>query len=147
MSSDRFIVNVEVVVVRDGRYLATTRGSGEAFGSGWVGFPGGKVERGDPAQDILELTARREVLEETRLHVMDPVVYIESHLFEVDRQPVLDVVMMARSLEGDPAVTAPDEVSRVEWLTFDEFMKHPGVQEWTRTSLALAEPRRRELGW
>lgn len=145
MQADRFIVNVEVVVVREGRYLATTRAAAEEFGAGWVGFPGGKMDAGGSLQDALETTARREVLEEVGLHLVDPVIYIESHTF--GDEPVLDVVMMARALDGQPTLVAPDEVSAITWLTFETYMTHPDVEPWTRASLALAEVRRQELGW
>jgi 8-oxo-dGTP pyrophosphatase MutT (NUDIX family) len=147
MNTHAMIVNVEVAVVRDGLYLATTRGTGESYGSGWVGFPGGKVDRGFPVANILEETARREVLEETGLVLDDPVVYVESHTFGIGEETVLDVVMLARSFTGTAFAASSQEVSAVEWLTFDNLMAHPGVQQWTRDSLALVERERERLGW
>ncbi len=147
MSSHLMIVNVEVAVVRDGRYLATTRGDGESYGARWVGFPGGKVDPGFPVGNILEETARREVHEETGLKLDEPVVYVESHTFGVGEETVLDVVMLARSLTGTPFAASPDEVAAVEWLTFDGMMAHPDAQQWTRDSLVLVERERARRGW
>jgi 8-oxo-dGTP pyrophosphatase MutT (NUDIX family) len=141
------IVNVEVAVVRNGLYLATTRASGESYGAGWVGFPGGKVDPEFPVANMLEATARREVLEETGLLLDDPVVYVESHTFGTDDEAVLDVVMLARALTGTPYAASPDEVETVEWLTFDALMEHPDVQPWTRESLVLVERERAIRGW
>lgn len=76
---DTFIVNVEVAVVREGRYLAIVRGAGVTYGSGWLVFPGGKTETTDPTRNTLEETARREVREEVSLTLDDPIVYVESH--------------------------------------------------------------------
>jgi 8-oxo-dGTP pyrophosphatase MutT (NUDIX family) len=140
------LVNVEVAVVRDGRYLAIERGSGEDFGAGWLGFPGGKLDPDAPLADALEETARREVLEEVGL-MLDGIHYVESHTFCIDEIVVLDVVMLAQSTSGEPYPASPDEVSSVAWLTAGELTHDPRTQEWTRESLALAETKRVALGW
>lgn len=141
-----YIVNVEVAVVRNGRYLAITRAASEPVGAGEVTFPGGKVDLDLAAGDILEQTARREVKEEVGLDLVSPVTYVESHTFGTNAFPVLDVVMLALAGTGDP-VLAPEEVERAEWLTFDEMMAHPAVQSWTRDSLRKAERLRQALDW
>ncbi len=142
-----FIVNVEVAVVREGRYLAIVRGGGEQYGSGWLGFPGGKVEREPATAHILEATARREALEEVGLTLDDPVIYVESHTFVIGEEIVLDVVMLARSLTGDPHPASPEEVASVEWLPFEALRDDPRTQAWTRDSLVLVERMREDLGW
>lgn len=147
MPSNAFIVNVEVAVVRDGRYLMIVRGSGEDFGAGWLTFAGGKVEGDATVQHTLEETARREVLEETGLEIDGPIVYVESHTFAIDTEPVLDVVMLAGSNAGAAWPAAPDEVAGLLWLTAEEVLADLRAQPWTRSSLRLAEARRRELGW
>lgn len=141
-----FIVNVEVAVWRDGRYLAITRAANEPVGAGEVTFPGGKVDLDLTATDVLEETARREAVEEVGLGLADPVVYVESHTFGTATFPVLDVVMLARAGNGD-LVPSPEEVEHAEWLTFDAMMAHPQVQPWTRASLEKAERLRQALGW
>lgn len=141
-----YIVNVEVVVFRDGHYLAITRSAAEEIGAGEVSFPGGKVDLEIPAENILEATARREVLEETGLVLMDPVIYVESHTFGTAQTPVLDVVMLARAEEG-AVMPSPEEVERADWLTCDEMLLHPLVQPWTKSSLQRAETLRHQLGW
>jgi 8-oxo-dGTP diphosphatase len=141
-----YIVNVEVAVFRKGRYLAITRSTAEEIGAGDVSFPGGKVDLEVPAPNILESTARREVLEETGLALADPIIYVESHTFGTLDTPVLDVVMLARAEEG--ALTpSPDEVERADWLTFEEMLSHPLVQPWTKESLRRVDTFRRQLGW
>jgi 8-oxo-dGTP pyrophosphatase MutT (NUDIX family) len=141
-----YIVNVEVVVERGGRYLAVTRSASEEIGAGDVSLPGGKVDLDLSAPDILEATARREVLEETGLALADPVVYVESHTFGTPDTPVLDVVMLARAMDGE-VTASPDEVEHVEWLTFGDLMEHPKVQPWTKESLRRADELRHALGW
>lgn len=147
MATPQVIVNVEIAVVRDGRYLATTRAAAEKYGAGWVGFPGGKLEPDSLETNALEETARREAREEVGVRLLNPIVYVESHIFMIGDQPVLDVVMLARATSDSTAVAEPSEVSHLEWLTFESLMHHSGVQPWTRTSLALVETRRHDLGW
>ncbi len=147
MQRHRVVVNVEVAVVRDGQYLATVRGSGEGYGAGWLGFPGGKVDPDPAAPNVLEETARREVLEEIGLVLDDPVVYVASHTFAVGDDVVLDVVMLARSTSGEPEAASPGEVACVEWLPYDAFRDDVRTQPWTRDSLLIVERKRQEFGW
>ncbi len=147
MHQDGFIVNVEVAVVREGRYLAIVRGDGEDYGAGWLGFPGGKVDPDPAAPHVLEETARREVREEVGLDLDGPIVYVESHTFAIIDEIVLDVVMLARSTTDDPYLAAPDEVAGIEWLPFEALRDDPRTQPWTRDSLVLIERKRQELGW
>jgi len=147
MQRHRVVVNVEVAVVRDGQYLATVRGSGEGYGAGWLGFPGGKVNPDPAVPNVLEETARREVLEEVGLTPDDPIVYVESHTFAIGDDVVLDVVMLARSMSGEPYAASPDEVASVEWLTYEAFGGDSRTQQWTRDSLNLVERKRHVVGW
>lgn len=147
MERSRFVVNVEVAVVRDGRYLAIVRGEGVSFGAGWLGFPGGCLDWDGPMRDAVEVTARREVQEEAGIPLDDPIVYIESHTFGESGSPVLDIVVLARSSRGEPSANAPDEVAAVMWLTAGELRSDPRTQEWTRRGLDLVEARRVVLGW
>jgi 8-oxo-dGTP diphosphatase len=144
---EAFIVNVEIVVVRDDRYLLIVRGDGEDFGAGWLTFPGGKLDWVGPRPDALEETARRELIEEVGIDLVPPVVYVESHTFEANGIPVLDVVVLARAAEGEPSIQDPAEVAGIEWRTEDELMHDPRVQPWTHESLRRAVERRRQLGW
>ena len=81
-AAPRFIVNVQCAVVRDGRYLMIVRGDGVGHAPGVLAFPGGKTELGDGPSDVLESTARREVLEETGVRVSRALEYVRSKTFE-----------------------------------------------------------------
>ena len=54
-----------VCLVRDGRYLMIVRGDDEGHPPGVLAFSGGHASAYSPLE-VLETTARREVLEETR---------------------------------------------------------------------------------
>jgi 8-oxo-dGTP diphosphatase len=141
-----FIVNVEAAVVRDGRYLMVIRSEREAHAAGTLSFPGGKVEYEGLLDDVLERTARREVLEETGITIADEMAYVESKSFGVD-EPVVDIVLLCRYQAGEIQPGDPDEVAGVEWLTADEVLAHPKTPPWTAQSIRRAEPIRRARGW
>jgi 8-oxo-dGTP diphosphatase len=135
---DGFIVNVEIVVVRDDRFLMIVRSGDEDFGGGWLTFPGGKLDWDGPCADALEATARRELVEEVGIDLVPPIIYVEAHTFNVDALQVLDVVFLARAGEGTHVAQDPAEVAAVQWRMFGEIMRDPRVQPWTRSSLERA---------
>ena len=145
MGKAAFVVNVEAVVYRDDRYLMIVRADDEDFGGGWLCFPGGTVDRGDPEDDVLERTARREVLEEVGLDVPGPWRYVESHTFDANGTMILDVVYMAPSERGEPQAISAAEVASVHWMTAAEIEAHPAAQPWTKRTLDLARERQHGL--
>jgi 8-oxo-dGTP pyrophosphatase MutT (NUDIX family) len=144
-----YIVNVEGVVVRptDGRYLMVVRGAGESYMAGGLAFPGGKVEGAESEDDVLEETLRREIREETGVEVADEMVYVESHAFVAEGDPVVDVVFLCRYQSGEAVAADPDEVAAVRWMTAREILDRPETPPWTRQSIELAEEKRIAKGW
>jgi 8-oxo-dGTP pyrophosphatase MutT (NUDIX family) len=148
MIADRYVVNVEGLVLREGRYLLGLRGPGEDHAPGTLAPPGGKVEPAGSADDVLENTLRREIREEVGVEVHDEMVYLESKSFVADDgEPVVDVVFLCRYQSGTAAALDPAEVEAVRWMTAAEAQADPRVPPWTRHSLALAERVRRAHGW
>lgn len=134
----RVIVNVEIVVERDGRYLLIVRSDEEEYGAGWLTLPGGKLEPGETGLRALEVTAQRELKEEVDLDAaLEDITYVESHMFAVEDVPVLDVVVMTRAARGEPRAVDPAEVAGVVWMTAEEIAAHPDVPAWTRASVAM----------
>ncbi len=144
-----YIVNIEGIVVRpaDGRYLMVVRGAGESYMSGALSFPGGKVEGVKNEDNVLEETLRREIREETGVEVADEMVYVESHSFVAEGDPVVDVVFLCRYQSGEATAADPDEVAAVRWMTAQEILDRPQTPPWTRQSIELAEKKRVEKGW
>lgn len=137
--AERFIVNVEVIVERDGKYLLIVRSEEEEFGTGWLSFPGGKLETSTPDMQALELTAQRELKEEVGLDVaLDDLRYVESHIFFIGEDPVLDVVMMTSAAIGEPVAVDPREVAGIVWKTPAEILADPNIPEWTQNSVTLS---------
>lgn len=142
-----FLVNVEAVIYRDGRFLMIERGSGEQYGAGWLGFPGGKVDWDGEGRDVLERTAAREVREEVGLDVDGPWRHVENKVFAIDALHVLDVVLLARWDDGEPSIASPEEVASIAWMTAAEILDDPRTQPWTRDSIAHCQPLIETLGW
>jgi 8-oxo-dGTP diphosphatase len=146
MIVDRYIVNVEGAIVRDGRYLMVVRGE-EEYAPGGLSFPGGKVEGASSADDELEETLRREIGEEVGLAVHEEMAYLRSSAFIAEGNPVVDVVFLCRWKSGAAVAADPAEVAAVRWMAAAEAIAHPETPPWTRLSLELAEKVRLERGW
>jgi 8-oxo-dGTP pyrophosphatase MutT (NUDIX family) len=149
MESIWYIVNIEGIVVRptDGRYLMVVRGAGESYMPGALSFPGGKVEGAKSEDNVFEETLRREIREETGVEVADEMVYVESHSFIAEGDPVVDVVFLCRYESGEATAADPDEVAAVRWMTVREILDRPETAPWTRQSIELAEKKRLAKGW
>lgn len=133
------VVNVEIIVRRGNRFLMIERSAEEDYGAGWLCFPGGKLDPGAAEMHALELTARRELMEEVALDVdVADLIYVESHTFLIGAETVLDVVFLTDAVRGEPVAVDPAEVAELFWLTEDEIRRDPRVQSFTRESLHLA---------
>ena len=146
MIADRYIVNVEGAITKDGRYLMVVRGE-EEYGPGGLSLPGGKVEGAEGADDVLEETLRREIAEEVGLEVEDEMAYVRSSAFLAEGDAVVDVVFLCRWKSGEALALDPAEVAAVRWMTPAEAIAHPETPPWARLSLELAEEVRLARGW
>ncbi len=148
MRAERYIVNVEGAVVRDGRYLMIVRSEQVAHAPGILALPGGKVEGVGNSEDVLEATLRREITEEVGVEIHGELEYVESKSFVADDGDiVVDVVFLCRYKSGAATVVAPAEIAEVRWMTAAEVAEHPRAPAWTRRSVALAEARWAARGW
>ena len=139
-------VNVEAAVYHDGDYLMVVRGAEEDHAAGALAFPGGGLDYAD-MPDILELTAAREVLEETGV-VVENIEYVEAHSFTTpDGTPVVDIVFLCRYVTGTPTISDPGEVADLRWMTSDAILADPACPPWMAPSLALVERKRQALSW
>ena len=144
----RHIVNVEVAIVRDGRFLLIVRGPGETHAPGTLSLPGGKVEGEGQIEEILEETVRREAAEEVGVTLAPTLAYVRSVAFVADDgDPVVDIVFLGRYAGGEPVVFDPEEVAEIRWLAAADVAADPHAPPWTRRSVALAEETRLRLGW
>jgi 8-oxo-dGTP diphosphatase len=137
-----YVVNVEVYLHRDDRWLLIRRGEQEEHAPGILGGPGGKVEQTGFLTDILEETARREVLEEVGVDLTGVAFsYVESTLFTADNGALVINVVLAAALPAgaEPYAASLDEVAGLQWLTAEEALGDAKCPEWTGRALARAE--------
>ncbi|WP_144124981.1 NUDIX hydrolase [Catellatospora sichuanensis] len=137
-----FVVNVEVHLHQDGRWLLIRRSEQEAHAAGLLSGVGGKAEPGTGEMtDILEETARREVAEEIAVDLTGvPLTYVESSLFTADDGDLVVNVVFAADLPADarPVVAAPDEVAAIQLMTVEEAEDDPKCPYWISRSLRRA---------
>lgn len=117
-----FIVVVEAVVEKDGKYLIIKRSDEEEHAPGTYSLPGGKVEVNKLEYDVLEKNLVREVLEETGIEIIPSSInYLESKFFYSGLgEPIIDVVYSCTCDCMDIGYFDKKEVSDVRWLTYKE---------------------------
>ncbi len=144
--SARFVVNTQCAVSRAGCYLMIVRGDGVKQAPGVLAFPGGKVETVDGPDSVLEAAVRREVREETGVTVAPELKYVRSANFTMaDGTPVVDVLFLGAYATGEPAITAPDEVADIRWMTAIEILAHERMPPWLKSDIEFVEAARRRL--
>lgn len=144
MERYKYVINVELAVVRGDKFLITVRSEDEDYAPGVLAYPGGKVEPGTVGAGTLEETAKRELLEETGLTVRR-LEYLESKSFEMQEDTfVMDVVFLAEVEEGEARVQDPRELTELHWLTAEEILENRLTPEWLASSVRLAQERTRD---
>jgi 8-oxo-dGTP diphosphatase len=117
----------------DGRWLLSVRSPAAAYAPGALGLIGGHVEVVDPQPEVLEATARRELLEETGLDLTGvDLAYLESEFFVTGGgEPQVTVTFVAPAPAGPAArVAAPAELAEVGWWSIEEAAADPRCPDW-----------------
>lgn len=139
------VVNVCVVLHREGRWLLTVRGARASHAASLIGVVGGHLEAPPPSEasedepalreaDTLENNARREVREETGLDLgPDALAYLGSETFTSDAgHLVLAVTFVAEVSPGlEPVLAAPEELDAVGWWSLAELERDHRCPPWT----------------
>jgi ADP-ribose pyrophosphatase YjhB (NUDIX family) len=128
-----FAVTACVLLHRNREWLLSVRAPDVAYAPGRLGLIGGHVEVVSPALHVLEVTARREVAEETGLELSGvQLSYLESEFFVTEQGERQITVTFVAPAPDDLAatVTAPAELTEVGWWTRDEAAADPRCPEW-----------------
>lgn len=137
----KYVVNVEVAVVRGDRFLLTVRSAEEEYAAGGLAFPGGKVDPNTVTDAVLEETAHREILEETGLTVTR-LEYLESKSFRMREDAyVVDVVFLAEVEPGEERAGDPREIAELMWMTAEEVLADERTPAWLASSVRAAQRR------
>lgn len=137
-----YIVNVEAAIIRDGKYLLIERGAGESYAAGVLAFVGGKMEETQNADDVLEETARREVLEEIGIRITNTRYAYSTHFIGEAGALVLDVVFLCDYESGEPRIADVDEVAEILYLSGEEILQHPKSPIWLKRGIEKLEAMR-----
>jgi 8-oxo-dGTP diphosphatase len=128
-----YAVTVCVLLHRDGRWLLSVRSPDAEYAPGCLGLIGGHVEVNSPTPNVLEVTARREMAEETGLDLAAvPLAYLESEFFVTEQGERQVTVTFVASAPPDAAasVAAPAELSDVGWWTREDAAADPRCPPW-----------------
>lgn len=140
MSASKYIVNVEVAIYQNDKWLLVRRSLKERHAPGELSLVGGKVEQIQVQHSVLEETLWREIREEVGIEVYSNMQYVKSSLFITDDgQCVVDVVFLCQFASGEAQALDPHELSSVEWFTYAEIEQHPEIKPWTKESLLKAD--------
>ncbi len=144
MDSELYAVTVCVLIRRGNTWLLVLRAPGVAYAPNMIGMIGGHVDVTDPEAGVLEVTARREVVEEVGIDLSQvPLTYLESEFFITsggERQ--ITVTFTAPAPPGDEAyVNAPAELAEVGWWTLDDLEADPRCPPWLPDLLRRAGAR------
>ena len=132
MARSRFTVTACVLVRRGARWLLSVRGAGTGYAPGRLGLIGGHVEGDDPAQDVLEATARRELLEETGVDLTGvPLRYVASERFSAGEDDLqVTVTFVADAPPGTEPSARSDELAEVGWWTLADLEADGRCPSW-----------------
>jgi len=129
-----YSVLVNVVVEKDGKILISQRGLDEDHEPGKWTVPGGTLEHTERSFNVLEETAKREVLEETGIEVEDEMHLLINNTFNHDKDNllVIAIVFFCRYKSGE-AKPLEDTID-VKWITKEEIdnyeFPHPNVRSY-----------------
>lgn len=113
--ADRHLVDVHVLLVRDGRLLLSQR-RGDEFDGRWH-LPSGKLDAGE---DLVS-SAAREAAEETGVR-LDPAELGHVHTAHANApglEPRIGHFFASTSWAGTPTNREPDKCYRLEWFDLD----------------------------
>jgi 8-oxo-dGTP diphosphatase len=115
--ADRHLIDVHVLLVRDGQVLLTRRRDTNPMFDGLWHLPSGKLDAGESVLDA----AVREAEEEVGV-LLDPTDLRHVHTLHVNRsgrEPRLGLFFEARHWTGEPVNCEPDKCSAVQWFQLD----------------------------
>ncbi len=135
---NKFIVNVEVVIIHKDKWLLVRRSSSESHAAGLLSLVGGKVDVDDSKNNTLEYAALREINEEIGVKLDRKLIYVHSSQFVSERgNNVLDVVF-SLVLSERPKIKPSEEIAQYLWLNYGEITKKEDLPQWVKNSIEKA---------
>ena len=140
-NDNKFIVNVEAAIYKEGKFLIVKRSEEEDHAAGELALVGGKVEieTNDVIDNILEKTVKREIEEEVSIQVDDEMHYLESKFFVSETMNgVVDIVFLCKYKQGTARCNDLEEVAEVYWLSADEILNNEKTPYYLKDSIRKA---------
>jgi len=142
----KFVVNVEGAILKDDKWLIIRRSDQEEVAAGMLALVGGKVDADEDNAEVLEMSLKREILEEVNVIVEDKMHYVMSSQFTTnDGTHVVDVVFLCRYKSGQASCHSQEEVSQVMWFTTGEVLSHSSTPAWLKNQIKRCEEVRRSI--
>ncbi|MFG1796991.1 NUDIX domain-containing protein [Nocardia sp. NPDC049149] len=112
----RHLIDVHVLLIRDGRLLLSKRRSDDVFDGRWH-LPAGKLEAGESAT----AAAAREADEEIGVYIdqADLRHIHTAHVVGSGREPRLGLFFEVRHWTGEPTNREPDKCHELRWFPLD----------------------------
>lgn len=132
------LVIVQVLLIQDQHYVLIRRSAEEDYAPGTLGLPGGKVERVERLDHVLEETARRELREEIGIEARE-LEYLASKAVHVRGVAVVEIFFLCRRWGGVPRIADPREVGAIQWMTAAEIQSDPQMPPWIQEIVERAE--------
>lgn len=140
MDSIRNVINVVGAIYRDDKWLMIKRSESEEYAPGIIAMVGGKVENEGEECNILENTLRREVMEEVGIELSEDMQYVDSIGFISKKWgPVIDVIFLCKTENGEPYCASPNEVGEVYWMTTEEILDNDQIPQWVKSCIERAD--------
>jgi len=126
MSENNVKVGVGVFVFKDGKFLMQLRQGGH--GSGSWSLPGGHLEFGESFED----TARREVIEETKLQIKNVRFgAVTNDFFPDENKHYVTIWMLSDWDYGKESIMEPDKCLKQGWYSI-EHLPSPLFLPWNQ---------------
>jgi len=116
--TERPKVGVGVIVLHNGKVLMGKRKN--SHGDHTWNFPGGHLEFNEEIIDC----ARREVLEETDLEILDPIIgRFTNDIFFEEKKHYITIFVTCSSTGGNPKIMEPDKCEGWNWFDWNDLPK------------------------
>lgn len=130
---------VECAIEHDGKFLIIKRPL-DKIASGLLSFPGGKVEAQDTQHggDILKFAAKREVLEEVGISLLDPLVYITSDFTDIYDSPlIISIFHCVLEKSNTTVIPSEREVPEYYWMNQKQINQAHNAPDWLKKYVDL----------
>ena len=129
------VVFVTAFIQKGNKFLLAKRSKSDPQAGGMWSTPGGKVDM-DVGENIVEITIKREVMEEVGLTIEDHIEYLGSEGFiRVSGHHVVGLIFLARWKSG---IAKPlEDQEKIAWYTIEELSELSDLPNYFKARVKL----------